>query len=238
MGREGPPGGVSSGPEPAWIREQFSRIAGHYDQLNRLISLGLEQRWRRELLARAEPRSRARVLDVGAGTGELTRLWLRQHPQTNRVILADFCTPMLLKAHRWLRGQPAFLLAADALQLPLPDQSFEVVMCGFSLRNMKDWRAGITEMYRVLRPGGELLLLEMCRERWPWPVGLYVRRVVPFMGRCISGEQAAYSWLPRSLAGFATAEEVVAALYKTGFTQVQPQHFFLRACTGFYARKR
>lgn len=224
-------------PPPAWIREQFDRIAPHYDRLNRVLTLGMEGGWRRKMLRGAQVAAQAQVLDLCAGTGELSRLWLEEHPDASRVVLVDFSEPMLRQAPGKVAVPPAQFVVADALAMPFPEQSFDVVLCGFSLRNLSDWRRGIGEIYRVLRPGGQALILDMFREPWPWPVGLFIKRVVPLIGRLVSGERAAYAWLPRSVDCFVPAAEVMAEMQAAGFAGVRRRDMIFRVSTALVGRK-
>ncbi|HEY3396845.1 MAG TPA: ubiquinone/menaquinone biosynthesis methyltransferase [Armatimonadota bacterium] len=224
-------------PHPVWIHEQFERIAPHYDQLNRLLTLGLENRWRQRMVSGAPAPPKARVLDLCAGTGELARLWLRRHPDVERMVLADFSEGMLRRAPAKLAGQPASCVVADALALPFPDATFDVVLCGFSLRNLADWRQGIRETYRVLQPGGQALVLEMCREPWPAPVACFIKHLVPLIGRLVSGEAAAYAWLPRSIVSFVPAAEVAAEMQRAGFTDLARQDMTWRIATALVGKK-
>ncbi len=224
-------------PHPAWIREQFNRIAPHYDRLNRVLTLGMEGGWRRKMLRGARAPARAQVLDLCAGTGELSRLWLEEHPDASRVVLVDFSEPMLRYAPGKVPVPPAQFVVADALALPFPAESFGVLLCGFSLRNLADWRLAIAEMHRVLRRGGQALILDMFREPWPWPVGLFIKRVVPLVGRLVSGEQAAYAWLPRSVDCFVPAAEVMAEMQEAGFTEIMRRDMIFRVSTALVGRK-
>jgi demethylmenaquinone methyltransferase/2-methoxy-6-polyprenyl-1,4-benzoquinol methylase len=204
----------------AEIRGMFGRIAPRYDLLNRVLSLGQDVSWRRQIARRLAAASPDRVLDVCTGTGDVA-LALPAGPLT---VGSDFCLPMLArarsKAARRRRRLP--LVAADALGLPLADGSVDAVTVAFGMRNFSDLEAGLAELVRVLAPGGTLLLLEFSR-----PSGVlapllswWVRQVPPRVGRWISGDAEAYSYLPDSVGRFAAAHEVCGILERLGLEGV------------------
>lgn len=205
----------------------FSRIAPTYDRLNRLLSLGRDQAWRRDaavLLAPpgVEPR---RVLDLGAGTGDFAAALLARYQKT-RVVLVDFSAPMLERARSKLlafRDRTDFLLA-DALRLPFADMAFEGAVCGFSVRNFEDIDRGLREAARVLKPGARLVVLEFFRPSnllMKLVYALYVGVVVPLVGGGVSGDGEAYAYLPRSARAFDTVEEFKRRLEAAGFRDLE-----------------
>lgn len=215
----------------ARVRAMFSDIAPTYDLLNGLLSFGVDRRWRAQAAAGAlaalpAPGAgpRPRVLDVACGTGDLTLALKRQRPDAE-VTGADFAEPMLelarAKARR--RGAEVSFVVADGTALPFPDASFDVVTIGYGLRNFADPDAGLREFRRVLRPGGRLAVLEFP----PPPRGpfgtlfrFYFRRLLPRLGGLVSGERQAYAYLPESVLGFLTPEELTRRLQAAGFTGV------------------
>ncbi len=201
----------------------FGRIVPRYDILNRLMSLGMDRRWRRLAASAACPRG-ACALDVGAGTGDLA-LELRRQGAA-RVIGADFSPHMLAAASRKGASSNARIswVLADALRLPFPDGSFDCVTNAFVLRNLADLHAGLAEMGRVLRPGGRLVCLDMTQP----PLGpfgalyrLYFNRLVPRLAGAISGDPAAYRYLPNSLEGFPDAVAMAELLGDVGLAGVR-----------------
>jgi len=200
----------------------FGRIVRRYDLLNRLMSLGMDAGWRQVAASAAQP-SGGRVLDLGTGTGDLA-LELRQQGAT-LVIGADFSPEMLSVAQQKARarngGQIMWALA-DALRLPFPDNIFDGVSNAFLLRNLVDLEAGLREMARV-KPGGRLVCLDMTRP----PSGLfgalyrvYFNCLLPPLTGAISGDRAAYRYLPNSLTDFPEASELASLLADIGLTQV------------------
>lgn len=205
------------------VREMFGRIVPRYDLLNRLMSLGMDMRWRRLAAAAARPEG-AFVLDVGAGTGDLTIELLRQGA---RCVVALDVTPAMLAAGRakaLARGAAgARWLAGDALRLPFPNDTFDAVTNAFVLRNLADLQCGLDEMARVLRPGGRLVCLDMTR---PQPglfarlYRLYFHHLVPPVAGLLSGDRAAYRYLPQSLDAHPDAATLASMIERAGLRDV------------------
>jgi demethylmenaquinone methyltransferase/2-methoxy-6-polyprenyl-1,4-benzoquinol methylase len=210
------------------VREMFSRIVPRYDLLNRLMSLGMDARWRRAAAAAAMPAD-ALVLDVGAGTGDLTLELVRQGA---RAVVALDLTPGMLAAGRakaLANGATRIRwLAGDALRLPFRDTTFDTVTNAFVLRNLADLQAGLDEMARVLRPGGRLVCLDMTRPK-PGPFAalyrLYFHHLVPPLAGFISGDPAAYRYLPRSLDRHPAAGELASMIERAGLRHVTVRRF-------------
>jgi demethylmenaquinone methyltransferase/2-methoxy-6-polyprenyl-1,4-benzoquinol methylase len=202
----------------------FGRIVPRYDLLNRLMSLGMDGRWRRTAAAAAQPTG-GLALDVGAGTGDMA---LELHRQgAARVVGVDFSAEMLAAARSkaGTTDNPHLSWAlADALHLPFRDGTFDCVTSAFLLRNLADLRAGLAEMARVLKPGGRLVCLDMTQPP-PGLLGglhrLYFNRLAPPLAGVISGDPGAYRYLPNSLKGFPDASELTALLTDIGLTEVR-----------------
>ncbi len=202
------------------IRAMFGRIAHRYDLLNRVLSVGLDRRWRRHLAARVAAASPAVVLDVCTGTGDVALAL----PSAPLVIGSDFCLPMLArarqKAARRRRRLP--LAVADALALPVAAATVDVVTVAFGVRNFENRAAGLTELVRVLRPGGVLLVLEFSQpEGLLAPLlGWWARTVPPRLGRWLSGDGEAYSYLPASVSSFPSGAAMCRELTAAGLVEV------------------
>jgi len=201
------------------VQRMFSRIAARYDLMNRLMTGGMDRSWRREVICRAAPLPGERLLDLGAGTGDLAREALRQQPRC-RVVAADFTLAMMLTGKMRPPALSAWV-AADALRLPFPDAAFDAVVSGFLLRNVTDLPQALREQMRVLRPGGRFVALDTTRPR-PGPLSPLIRfhmnRIIPFLGGLLTGDRAAYTYLPQTSQRFLTAEELLSRLIEAGFT--------------------
>ncbi len=203
------------------VRAMFGRIVPRYDLLNRLMSLGMDGSWRRAAAAAARPAG-ARALDLGTGTGDLA-LELRRQGAAH-VVGADFSAEMLAAARaKAIASAQASWALADALRLPFPAGTFDCVTNAFLLRNLADLRAGLAEMARVLKPDGRLVCLDMTPPP-PGPFGalyrLYSDRLMPPIAGALSGDSAAYRYLPNSLRGFPDASALSALMADAGLTRV------------------
>jgi len=213
--------------EAGAVREMFEGIAPRYDLLNRVLSAGFDQRWRAKTVEEAlrdRGAAGAAVLDICCGTGDLAIRFQRSRRGPVSVTGVDFSEAMVGIARgkrssvRWLVG--------DALSLPLGAERFDVVSVAFGLRNLVEPRAGIRECWRVLRPGGRLVIAEFFKPPASIRAGLfrfYFRRVLPWIGRLLCGSSTidAYRYLPESVESFASPEEVVLWMEDVGFRQTQ-----------------
>lgn len=205
-----------------YVREMFSAIAPRYDFLNHLLSLNLDRTWRRRAVSLLgwEERPHGSYLDACAGTLDLAALLARQPGFEGRVVAADFALPMLrMGSGKAPRGavRPA---VADALRLPFKDATFDGVMVGFGVRNLGDLDAGLAELGRVLRPGARLVILDFAVPGFaPFRAAylFYFRRVLPLVGRLVSGHPTAYSYLPASVTEFPQPQGLASRLAAAGF---------------------
>ena len=204
----------------------FSSIALRYDLLNHLLSFNVDRLWWRRT-ARAFAfilvRSDARVLDLCCGTGDMTFALLRRAGKATPLILgADFSHPMLQRARRKAQGTRPEWIEADALRLPLPDASIDLVTAAFGFRNLADYDAGLREIARVLRPGGELGILDFGEPHGLLGFGyrLYFRKVLPKIGTIISGVKGPYQYLPASVERFPAPQEMLGRIRAAGMREV------------------
>lgn len=223
-----PEQGSNERPKEERVREMFSEIAPTYDLLNRLLSFGVDQRWRaqaaREVLQPFERTANPKVLDVACGTGDLSFALKRSRPEA-AITGGDFAEPMLelarVKAEK--RGMDIMFVQADGTNLPFDDAQFDAVTIAYGLRNFADPDAGLREFRRVLKPGGRLAVLEFP----PPPKGLlgspfrfYFRQLLPQLGGLISGKKSAYSYLPESVFAFFEPQQLDERLRAAGFGSV------------------
>jgi demethylmenaquinone methyltransferase/2-methoxy-6-polyprenyl-1,4-benzoquinol methylase len=198
------------------IQEMFSGIASVYDRMNGILSLGLDARWRRNLASAIKPTA-VDLLDACSGTGELI-LTAKSMDCGQRYFASDFCEPMLRAGLRDNDlGRGVSVSVADTQRLPYADASFDAVMVGFGLRNLGDLSAGLLEIRRVLRPGGQLLVLEFFRQDRTAALQGYLAKIVPLLGRVVGNDQAAYRYLPESMQRFLSVGEFCSLAGRSGF---------------------
>jgi demethylmenaquinone methyltransferase/2-methoxy-6-polyprenyl-1,4-benzoquinol methylase len=206
------------------VRRMFGRIVRRYDLLNRLMSLGMDRRWRRAAATAARPAG-ALALDLGTGTGELA-LELRRQGAAH-VVGVDFAPEMLAAARAKAEAAAETdwsPVMGDALHLPFADETFDCLTNAFLLRNLVDLPVAFAEMARVLKPGGRLVCLDMTQP----PSGLfgalfrlYFRRLVPPLAGAVSGDLAAYRYLPDSVKGLPDAAALAVLLRDAGLAEVR-----------------
>lgn len=205
-----------------YVQAMFTRIAHRYDRMNRLMTAGQDVRWRREVIQRAGLPSNGYLLDLGAGTGDLAREALRQHP-ASRAVAADFTLEMMRMGRRRLETAHLVWSAADALQLPYPQDTFDAVVSGFLLRNVSDIRQALREQYRLLKPGGRVVSLDTTRppaNLLSPAIDLYLHMVIPTLGELVTGDSDAYKYLPDSTEAFLGAEQLASRMIAAGFREV------------------
>jgi demethylmenaquinone methyltransferase/2-methoxy-6-polyprenyl-1,4-benzoquinol methylase len=209
------------GPErAARVRALFDRIAPRYDLINDLQSFGLHRFWKRRLIGLAKGIPGASVLDVCCGTGDLA---LAVEAAGGEVLGCDFSGQMLAVA-RARGGDRAGFVQADALALPLKNESFDAVMIGYGLRNLADFRTGVSELLRVLKPGGQLLILDFGKPAnriWRALYFAYLRVFVPLFGLIFCGDAAAYGYIVESLVHYPAQEGVSRLLSELGCAEVE-----------------
>jgi demethylmenaquinone methyltransferase/2-methoxy-6-polyprenyl-1,4-benzoquinol methylase len=210
---------LSGQEKSSYVQGIFTRIASRYDLMNRLMTGGMDVRWRKEVIQHAGLFPQASLLDLGAGTGDLTRMALVQQP-TARVTAADFTFEMMRIGRK--PGDTFDWANADALALPFPSESFHAVVSGFLMRNVIDIQVSLLEQYRVLKSGGRIVILDTTRPKRNLlspMIWLHMHLVIPLLGALLSGQRDAYIYLPSSTEVFLSAEELLSCMVDTGFRQ-------------------
>jgi demethylmenaquinone methyltransferase / 2-methoxy-6-polyprenyl-1,4-benzoquinol methylase len=227
-----------------YVQGMFARIAHRYDLMNRTMTAGQDVRWRREVIRRAELPAYGRLLDLGAGTGDLAREALRQSPTIN-VLAADFTLEMMRVGQFRPQAQRSGSnglewSAADGQSLPLPANTFDAVVSGFLLRNLSNLALGLSEQYRVLKPGGRIVALDTT----PPPHNLlepfirfHLHTVIPTLGQWITGQADAYRYLPDSTESFLEPERMVRRLMDAGFEKVGFHRLMFDTVAIYWGRK-
>ena len=234
----GAPAGAHQGAPAEQVRAMFARIAPTYDLLNRVLSAGQDRIWRRRVVAALPPDVRS-VLDVCAGTGDLALEIRRQRPRAF-VCAGDFCHAMLVHGIGKGIADHAAPATLDALRLPFADGVFDAVTAAFGVRNFERLADGLGEMSRVLRPGGQLAVLEFFRNDSRWrdlPFRFYFKHVLPRVGAAISRDPHAYTYLPASVGRFVSRDEFTAELQRAAFTHVRKREMTFGIATLFLAQK-
>lgn len=211
------------------VQKMFDDIAGRYDLMNRVMTFGQDQRWRRFVVQRAGNLENEWVLDLATGTGDIAALVRRSFP-TSRVVGADFSQNMLAEAGARFSELGICWHACDANQLPYRDDLFKAVTFGYLLRNVDDSLSVLKEVHRVLTPGGMVVCLDTTPPvksiYYPF-TKLYLRYGIPFLGRLIAQDQAAYSYLTGSTMGFHGADTLATLFRQAGFFHVGYKKFMM-----------
>jgi len=223
-----PDGITSEEAASRWVRGMFGRVAARYDLLNHLLSFNLDKSWRAHTVKRVADiltRPDAKVLDLCCGTGDVLLSLAGRHSKA-AIFGSDFCHPMLIEAQRKIAAQkvPSPLFEADALELPLASESLDLITVAFGFRNLTNYRHGLIELARVLKPGGVLAILEFSQPTNPAFAALYgffSTRVLPRVGGLISGSPDAYKYLPESIKKFPAAEPLADRMRVAGFSRVE-----------------
>jgi demethylmenaquinone methyltransferase/2-methoxy-6-polyprenyl-1,4-benzoquinol methylase len=227
----------------AHVQSIFNSIAPSYDLLNHLLSMGLDRRWWNRSARSFAPilkDPQARILDLCCGTGDFTAALLNHRPSASEPILGlDFSPQMLTRARIKFPAANALWVQGDAMHLSYPDNSFDLITSAFGFRNLTNYAAALAEIHRVLRPTGQIGILE-CNQ----PHGLsgllynlHLHHILPLVGGLISGDRAAYRYLPASIARFPRPPQILAMLTTAGFTQPAWDGYFLHAAGLYRATK-
>ena len=216
-------------PDPVAVNSMFGRIARRYDIANSLLSCGIDSRWRRQLVSAVQLRAPRAVLDLATGSGDVAFALSRKLTRGTAITGMDFCQPMLDQAEAKKSAAAGSeyknitFLQGDGLALPLRDESFDAVTIAFGLRNLADRDRGLREMRRVLRPGGELFVLEFSQPySWLRPFYyFYLRRVLPLIAGAVTGDRDAYVYLNQTIGEFPDRVTLAREIAVAGFSNVR-----------------
>ena len=229
-------------PKVDQIRRMFNRIAPKYDQLNRIISLGLDRSWRKRALHLLAPYAPQRVLDVATGTGDLAIEIIQTISSAKEVIGVDISEEMMRvgqeKVHQAGLDKKINFERQDCTAMTFEADSFDAATIAFGIRNFSDIPAAAAELHRVLRPGGVLIIAELSVPTNPLlrlGYKLYAGQIIPLIGRLISKDRDAYTYLPKSIAAVPQRERMVEILRKAGFSEAFYESIFPGTCTIYVA---
>jgi len=225
------------------VQSLFNTIAPTYDRINHLLSFGLDRHWwnrTARTFSAVLKNPNAKILDICCGTGDLTAALLNLRPAKSEPVTGlDFSAEMLTRARAKYAAANALWIEGDAMHLPFVDNSLDLVTAAFGFRNLSNYADALTEIHRVLRPGGQIGILE-CNH----PEGfrgafynIYLHHVLPIVGGLISGEPEAYRYLPASIARFPRPPQMLPMLTEAGFTTPAWDGYFLHAAGLYHARK-
>ena len=216
-----------TGPDPAAVKATFSSIAPRYDLANHLLSGGIDFCWRKKLVSLAGQEPCSRVLDLATGSGDVAFALRKKLPAGTEIVGLDFCPPMLERAREkrdrlGLAEEENQFVEGDCMDLRFDDGSFDLVTIAFGLRNLPDRTRALNEMIRVLKPGGRLIVLEFSQPYfWFRPFYyLYLRGILPWVARLLTGDREAYLYLGTSISGFPNRKELCQELEGVGFASV------------------
>lgn len=225
------------------IRRMFDKIAPSYDRLNHALSLGIDRRWRRTAVDALGKHKPQQILDIATGTGDFALL-LAKRIKPQHIVGADISEGMMAVGREKVKEEGLQNVISfqheDCMQLSFPDGSFDAVTSSYGVRNFQILDKGLQEMQRVLRPGGHLLIVELTPPpRFPMKqlFWIYAHVVMPLLGRLISHDDSAYTYLPASMEAFPQPEQMEGILRKAGFAEVQWRRFTFGISTMYLATK-
>lgn len=227
-------------PKKSTIRQYFNDIAPSYDRLNHIMSFGIDRSWRRKAVRTiADQPEVRRVLDVATGTGDFAIAISQKLPAESEIVGVDLSEQMLEVGRQKVQGN-IVLQQGDVENLDFEDGRFDRVSVAFGIRNFEHLEQGLSEMCRVLRPGGKLVILELSYPDNPFILRcykLYALHFLPFVGGLVSGHKEVYRYLPKSILAFPKEEVIVPMLHSVGFQNVEVQKFTFGACVMYVAGK-
>lgn len=220
-------------------RDLFTKIARQYDGINHLMTGWQDIRWRRVAVKQLQLPPAGTLLDIGSGNGQIILEAARQYPGC-RCVAADITQAMMVIGREKTQGLNTCWSAADAIYLPFPNETFDGVISGFLVRNLRDIHQGLLDQYRILKPGGRIAILDTTKppEHLLTPlIRYYMTKVIPGIGGLLTGYREAYTYLNDSTVGFLRAEELAAYLAAVGFKKVAYQQFTFGMITVHWGEK-
>lgn len=224
------------------VAEMFNNISSRYDFLNHFFSLGIDKRWRKKVIKMLRPLNPKKILDIATGTGDFAIAALKLNP--DKVTGIDISTGMLEAGRKKTtiheKRDYIELLEGDSENIQFPDNYFDAITVGFGVRNFENLEKGLKEMHRVLKPGGMAMILEFSKPK-SFPIkqvfGFYSKRIMPALGKKISKDARAYTYLPESVQAFPEGEELKKILLYTGYQSVELTRLSGGIATIYAARK-
>lgn len=205
-----------------YVRDMFANIAGRYDTMNRLMTGGQDIKWRKYVIQQAQLPPHGRILDIATGTGDIAQEAIEQIPGV-QAVGGDFTLEMMQAGKKYPERQAIQWVGSDALALPFPDGYFDAVTSGFLMRNVIDVEKALQEQFRILKPGGRIVILESSPPKKnllrPF-ILIHLNYVIPLLGKLIAGTSEAYTYLPDSTKGFRSPEDLAEAMRREGFEKV------------------
>lgn len=230
-------------PRREQVETMFNSIAPTYDRLNHTLSLGIDRRWRRKAVDALKPFAPSTILDIATGTGDFAIL-AAQRLAPDRILGVDISEGMMDLGREKVKeagfDNVIFFMKDDSTALSFDNESFDAVTVAYGARNFENLEAGIKEMCRVLKPGGHLMLVELTTPpRFPMKqlFWIYAHTVMPLIGRLVSHDDSAYTYLPRSMEAFPQAEQLVPLMYRCGFSHVDFKRFTFGLSTMYLATR-
>ncbi len=232
-----------SGSKAEQVEKMFDNIAPAYDSLNHLLSLGIDKRWRKKAIALLKPYRPQHIMDVATGTGDFA-IKACQMLCPEELTGTDISEGMMEvgreKVKRLGLDRKISFVKEDCTSLSFPDNRFDAITVAFGVRNFEDLDRGLQEMHRVLTPGGHLVILELSTpELFPMKqlYALYSKAVIPTLGKLLSKDRSAYTYLPQSIKAFPQGEVMRQVMYRAGFSEVKFKRLTLGICTLYFATK-